>query len=98
VNFGGNIAVENAQGAEYHIVTAEHGARIPRSCPPRSGHRVLVSRSGSLEADHSETEKRVAWPWSRHPFLRVPREMHLDGPKAVTPPRGPRHLSTLSYE
>ena len=33
VNFGGNIAVENAQGAEYHIVIAEHGALDPASMP-----------------------------------------------------------------
>jgi hypothetical protein len=33
VNFGGNIAVVNAQGAEYHIVVAEHGALDPASMP-----------------------------------------------------------------
>jgi hypothetical protein len=33
VNFGGNIAVENAQGAEYHIVIAEHGALDPEIMP-----------------------------------------------------------------
>jgi hypothetical protein len=33
VNFGGSIAVENAQGAEYHIVVAEHGALDPENMP-----------------------------------------------------------------
>jgi len=33
VNFGGNIAVVNAQGAEYHIVVAEHGALDPAIMP-----------------------------------------------------------------
>ena len=33
VNFGGNIAVENAQTAEYHIVVAEHGALDPGIMP-----------------------------------------------------------------
>ena len=33
VNFGGNIAVVGAQGAEYHIVVAEHGALDPGIMP-----------------------------------------------------------------
>jgi hypothetical protein len=33
VNFGGSIAVENAQGAEYHIVVAEHGSLDPQNMP-----------------------------------------------------------------
>ena len=33
VNFGGSIAVVNAQGAEYHIVVAEHGALDPGIMP-----------------------------------------------------------------
>jgi hypothetical protein len=33
VNFGGSIAVVNAQGAEYHIVVAEHGALDPAIMP-----------------------------------------------------------------
>ncbi len=33
VNFGGSIAVENAQGAEYHVVVAEHGALDPANMP-----------------------------------------------------------------
>ena len=33
VNFGGSIAVENAQGAEYHIVVAEHGPLDPSTMP-----------------------------------------------------------------
>ena len=33
VNFGGSIAVVNAQGAEYHIVVAEHGPLDPASMP-----------------------------------------------------------------
>ena len=33
VNLGGSIAVENAGGAEYHIVVAEHGALDPANMP-----------------------------------------------------------------
>jgi len=33
VNFGGSIAVVNAQEAEYHIVVAEHGALDPGIMP-----------------------------------------------------------------
>jgi hypothetical protein len=33
VNFGGSIAVANAQGAEYHVVIAEHGALDPADMP-----------------------------------------------------------------
>jgi hypothetical protein len=33
VNFGGSIAVDNAQGAEYHIVVAEHGPLDPANMP-----------------------------------------------------------------
>jgi hypothetical protein len=33
VNFGGNIAVVNAQGAEYHIVVADHGPLDPDIMP-----------------------------------------------------------------
>ena len=33
VNFGGNIAVVNAQGAEYHIVVADHGPLDPEIMP-----------------------------------------------------------------
>jgi hypothetical protein len=33
VNFGGSIAVDNAQGAEYHIVVAEHGSLDPQNMP-----------------------------------------------------------------
>jgi hypothetical protein len=32
-NFGGSIAVVDAQGAEYHIVVANHGALDPASMP-----------------------------------------------------------------
>jgi hypothetical protein len=32
-NFGGSIAVVNAQTAEYHIVVADHGALDPASMP-----------------------------------------------------------------
>jgi hypothetical protein len=33
VNLAGSISVENAQGAEYHIVVAEHGALDPENMP-----------------------------------------------------------------
>lgn len=33
VNFGGGIAVANAEGVEYHVVVAEHGALDPQSMP-----------------------------------------------------------------
>jgi hypothetical protein len=33
VNFGGSIAVDNAQHAEYHIVVAEHGPLDPANMP-----------------------------------------------------------------
>lgn len=33
VNFGGSIKVENAAGAEYHIVVADHGALDPGALP-----------------------------------------------------------------
>ena len=33
VNLAGSISVENAQGAEYHVVVAEHGALDPANMP-----------------------------------------------------------------
>lgn len=33
VNLGGSIAVANAEGAEYHVVVAEHGALDPEIMP-----------------------------------------------------------------
>lgn len=32
-NFGGSVAVENASGAEYHIVVADHGVKDPKQLP-----------------------------------------------------------------
>jgi hypothetical protein len=33
VNFGGTVSVENAAGAEYHIVVANHGPKVPADMP-----------------------------------------------------------------